>query len=426
MTEDDLCAVHVLTNPVRHYPWGDQHFIPELLGTEPDGRPYAELWVGGHPDDSSVLADGTAVAALAEQQPERVLGERARREFGDRLPYLCKVLAAAAPLSIQVHPNPEQAERGYAVEETGGVDRQAPERRYTDRYAKPELVLAIGTFEALAGVRPLQRTRELLDGLSVDHPRWAGLARLLPGSAGDDPAGAVRRYLEAVLHPADPGGTGRLGAGLVAAVGAACERRDTPETRTLADLARRHPGDPGVLVALLLNRVTLQPGEAMFLAPGVLHTYLHGAAVEVMGASDNVLRAGLTGKHVDAREVLALAVLDPAPPHLLSPELVDGVRLFRPPTPEFDVATVVLDGDVEVTLPLSGPRVVMALEGEVVLRVGGTQGTRLGRGRTVLVEAVAGRVRVSGKGALVVTGVPTEPSGALPTGPVASRGQRAV
>lgn len=389
-------GVHLLTNPVRHYAWGDQDFIPDLTGDTPDGRPWAELWIGAHPDDSSTLADGTSLAELIERQPDRVLGARVRARFGDRLPYLGKVLSAAGPLSIQVHPDPEQAARGYAAEEAAGVERSAPHRRYRDPYAKPEMILALGAFEALCGIRPVARTLEVLDALAVEHPRWPGLTdrlRVSPDASG------VRSFLETVLTgPAWVGGLSEAVAGAAAAL-------DTPTGRTLADLGERYPGDPGVLVALLLNRVSLRDGEAMFLGAGVLHAYLSGHGIEVMGASDNVLRAGLTGKHVDAAELLALAALAPGPPDLVAGQDEGGVRSFGPDTPEFAVHVVRADGD-PMNLPGEGPRIVLALDGEMSMAPDAGAATVLRRGRSAMVEAAAGPVTVSGEGTAVVAGVP--------------------
>lgn len=252
---------------VQHYDWGDTEYIPRLLHRQPDGRPWAELWLGTHDSGPSRLADG------------RPLGE-----VTGPLPYLLKVLAAARPLSLQTHPSADQARAGYQV------------GRFVDPYPKPELLCALTSFEAFCGVRPADETVALLDDL--------GLYRL--GAAFE--ASGVHATVRALLSGRVP----------IAPVVEACiAAPDRPEARWVARLAERHPGDPSVVVTLLLNYVRLEPGEAVQLGSGNLHAYLSGAGVELMGASDNVVRAGLTTKPIDVE--LLLEVMDPTP-------LLDPVR----------------------------------------------------------------------------------------------------
>lgn len=268
---------------VQHYDWGDPLFIPGLLGVEPDGRPWAELWLGTHPVGPSQLADGTPLSD--------VTGE---------LPYLLKVLAADRPLSLQTHPDADQAREGYARGE------------FPDPHPKPELLSALTSFEALCGVRPVEATLELLDTL--------GTTRFRHIVAADGPAAA----LEGLLR-------GTLDAGPIVA---ACRRSDRREARWVARLEALHPGDPSVAATLLLNFVRLRPGEALRLDAGTLHAYLHGAGIELMGASDNVVRAGLTSKPVDVDLLLRIAdtqpIADPKLPPARRYELpAAGVALQR-------------------------------------------------------------------------------------------------
>ncbi|WP_117000959.1 mannose-6-phosphate isomerase, class I [Desertimonas flava] len=249
---------------VQHYPWGDRQFIPAFLGRNPDGQPWAELWLGTHPNGPSRLPDG-----------------RALTELTGNLPFLLKVLAASEPLSLQTHPDADQARAGYQV------------GTYVDPYAKPELLCALTPFEAFCGIRPIDETVALLDDI--------GQQRL---AAAFEQSG-VRDTIRAVLGgrvPIDP-------------VVDSCRSSDRPECRWVIRLAKRYPGDPSVLVTLLLNYVQLEPGEAIQLGPGNLHAYLSGAGIELMGASDNVVRAGLTSKRVNVD--LLLDVMDPTP--LLDP-----------------------------------------------------------------------------------------------------------
>lgn len=274
-----------ITGSIKHYPWGDREFIPDLLGHDADGQPWAELWLGTHPRGATVLADGRPLSEVS----------------GD-LPYLLKVLAAAQPLSLQTHPDRDQARAGYHA------------HKYVDPYPKPELLCALTRFEALCGVRPLDESAALLDELGPPAVRLAG--ELV--QAG--PRGAI----DALLHR-------RID---IQPIIDACADSDRPETGWAVRLAERYPGDPGVVVTLLLNYVRLEPGEALRLGPGTLHAYLGGAGVELMGASDNVVRAGLTDKPVDVEGVLdimdATELLDPVLSETRSYPLTGtSIRLIR-------------------------------------------------------------------------------------------------
>lgn len=260
---------------VQHYDWGDPTFIPELLGLEPDGRPWAELWLGTHPNGPSALDDGTALV-----------------EVTGRLPYLLKVLACARPLSLQTHPNAGQAQAGFER----GV--------FVDANPKPELLCAVTPFQALCGVRPVEATLGLLRELGIDHLARV-VAELGPGAALE---GLYR-------HTIDP-----------TPVVAACADSSLPEADWVRRLSGTHPGEPSVAVTLLLNLVTLAPGEAIRLDAGNLHAYLHGAGIELMGASDNVVRGGLTTKPVDVD--LLLDTVDPTP--LLDPLLPSASHYALP------------------------------------------------------------------------------------------------
>lgn len=252
---------------VQHYAWGDPSFIPATLGRDPDGRPWAELWLGTHPAGPSTLRDGRPLAAMT----------------GD-LPYLLKLLAAAEPLSLQTHPDAEQARDGFAR----GI--------YSDDRPKPELLRALTPFEALCGVRPLAATMALLDELGLGD---TDLARRL---TTDGPAPVIRSVYDASLDLE-----------IRRTVVEACAGRRHPTAVWISRLADIHPHDPSVVVALLLNHVSLRPGEALRLDAGTVHAYLSGAGVELMGASDNVVRAGFTTKPVDVDELLRIADLGESP-----------------------------------------------------------------------------------------------------------------
>lgn len=277
---------HVVEGVVQHYAWGDTDFLPQLLGRQPDGQPWAELWLGTHPNGPTRLADGSLL--------EDVTGE---------LSYLLKVLCAAEPLSLQAHPTTDQARAGYAR----GV--------FADPHAKPELLVALTPFEALCGVRPERQTIDLL--------RLIGADDLADVVAADSAGVAMQGLYRGDIDPA-------------ATVGA-CASSDRPEAVWAQRLNSMYPGDPSVAVTLLLNHVSLLPGEALHLTAGNLHGYLRGSGIELMQASDNVVRGGLTVKQVDID--LLLEVVDPTP--LAEPvmQVVDG----RYPLPEAGVQLVWLD-----------------------------------------------------------------------------------
>ncbi|MBJ7451154.1 MAG: mannose-6-phosphate isomerase, class I, partial [Blastococcus sp.] len=282
-----------LQNAVRHYPWGSHTVIPELIGTpSPADRPHAELWMGAHPDEPSVRSDGVPLDKAIATEPELMLGPEVLERFGVRLPFLMKVLAAEKPVSLQAHPTTEQAEAGFAAEEAAGVPRDDPTRTFRDPFHKPEMLVALTTVEALCGFRPVEESLHCLAKLQVPElkPTIAAVAR-----------GGLRSAIPQLLAlPPDQrdvlvSEVARAASGFVSA--------HDPEFintyRWAAALAETYPGDPGVVISLLCNHLRLAPGEAVFLPAGNLHAYLCGAGVEVMASSDNVLRGGLTGKHVD-------------------------------------------------------------------------------------------------------------------------------
>jgi mannose-6-phosphate isomerase len=412
-------ALYPLTNAIRQYAWGSHTHIPRILGAEPTTEPAAEMWIGAHPGDSSRLPDGQTLAAAIDFEPDDLLGPRVERMFGPRLPYLMKLLAAAEPLSLQVHPTSERARIGYAEEQAARIPLSAPERRYHDPSHKPELIFALTRFEGMAGFRDCHKTAEILRRLEL--PWCDEMAARLAGSqapyqtlkalvtemlamSGE----ALRERLvelreaavraEADSHRADP----RLRPPLTDP--SSVEREATRLFAQTAALTARYPHDPGVLVTLLLNHVVLAAGDAMFIDAGVLHAYTSGFGVEVMAASDNVLRAGLTPKHVDVAELLEITNFTPSPPPLWASTTTAGseVERFTPPVTEFAL-TVGPAAGCEISD--HGPRIVLALEGPVTVAAGDKVET-LASGHAVFVAHEDGAVTLSGAGRVAVVSVP--------------------
>ena len=399
-----------LDNLVRDYPWGSAGDIPGFLGMPASGEPVAELWMGAHPDSPSrVVRDGEtrSLADVIAADPGAELGPDVVDRFGPRLPFLLKVLSAARPLSLQVHPDKQYAERAYAAQQrTPGAARD-----YTDDNHKPELICALRDgFAGLCGFRPLPASRVLLAELNV-----TGLAELTAGLAqgGADPAGTLRGLVTGILT----GETDR--APLIAAVGQACQRVAAaggpwaPVCAAYAVIAAAYPGDPGALVALLLNYVELVEGEAVFVGAGVPHCYLYGFGAELMASSDNVLRAGLTSKRVNVPELLRVLDFRPAEPAVLRPVPGGNGPGAAYPTAVDDFRLSRLDlGDQPSALPGGGPQIVLCIAGSARLRDGSGHELELRRGQSAFLSAADAGVSVAGHGTVLRAAVGAVRSGA--------------
>ena len=390
----------LLDNVIQPYAWGSRTAIAELLGQPaPSASAQAELWMGAHPGAPSKVRRATGTQTLLEaiqSAPERELGEAVVRRFGKDLPFLLKVLAAETPLSLQTHPSLEQAREGYARENALGVPLSAPHRNYKDANHKPELICALTPFDALCGFRRADETLALLDslGLSALEPLLAPL-RAAPDARG------ISRLFEALMTlPREQRGP------LVDAVVAACASRAgqggrfSEELRQAVRLGELYPGDPGVIGALLLNLVRLQPGEAIYLPAGNLHAYLRGVGVEIMANSDNVLRGGCTPKHVDVPELLRVLDFRCGPIGVVQPTSTDGVELVYPtPTEEFRLSRLQLRPGVTSRPERRGPEILLCTEGSARLSVGG-ETLALPRGASVFVRAADGAYTLQGEGSV--------------------------
>ncbi len=357
--------MELLDNPVRTYAWGSRTAIAGVQGRPvPTPEPEAELWMGAHPRSPSTLVrDGAPrrLDAVVAADPERELGQAVLAAHGPRLPFLVKLLAADTPLSLQTHPDTAQAQAGYAAAEAAGLAADAPTRSYVDPFGKPELLCAVTDFDALCGFREVPESTAVLAGL--DSPALAPtLAALREAPDGTGLRSAFTGLM--TLSEADR-------RSLAAEVVDSCRWATTGggpfagDYATAAALGSRYPGDVGAVTALLMNRVQLAPGEAVFLPPGLLHSYLGGLGVEAMACSDNVLRGGLTPKAVDVAELLRVVRFEPGPVAPLAPERVaPGVRVWRPPVRDFALTRVMLtEAGGRVRLEGGGPRILFCLDG---------------------------------------------------------------
>ena len=365
--------MELLTGVVQPYPWGSTTAIPELLGEEPTGEPQAELWLGAHPAAPATVA-GNPLTEIISRDPERYLGAQVAAAYGTRLPYLVKLLAAVEPLSLQAHPSREQATAGFAREEAAGIAVDAPERIYSEDWPKPEMICALENFEALCGFRDPSTTYRLFEQLGAP----TALDRVAPlrGGGSEDLEAVFGRLLRA---EEDPGPViEELATAARQVEGGAGELAQF--ARTAVDLADRYPDDPGVLAALLLNRVALTRHEAIYLPAGNLHAYLSGTGVEVMANSDTVLRGGLTGKHVAVEELLKILDFTPIAANPVScTEEAPGVWRYATPAPEFAVWRLEV-GDEPISVPAAGcGRVLLVTEGSLLARAGAPLDLRRGQ-----------------------------------------------
>jgi len=383
-------SVHLLHNTIRDYAWGSRSALAELMGRPaPTPRPEAELWMGAHPGAPSRLRAGDGECGLdawIARDPARVLGAGVGERFGGELPFLFKVVAPDEALSIQTHPGAAQAREGFERENAAGMAPDAPNRSYRDPHHKPEIVCALTPFEAMCGFRAVPEILEGLGGLALPElePALASL-RQAPDRHG------LARFFEGVMTRA-PAERSRLARQAAEAAGAALERAtggDTDACRCAVGLAEQYPGDPGVLAPFLLNLLELAPGEALFLPAGELHCYLRGVAVEAMANSDNVLRGGLTPKHVDVPELLRTLTFGTGAPPVLRPrEVAPGEGVYDAPVAEFRLSVLhPTSGRSVPRRELGSAEIVLCTAGTARLVEESGASTALERGSSVFVSA---------------------------------------
>lgn len=401
-----------LRGAIKPYAWGSTTAIPELFDLPPSPNPVAEVWLGTHPAGPSEIAGGLvyepeaapagrSLADYVAADPAGCLGPQLAQR-STALPYLVKLIAPARPLSLQVHPSAEQAARRFAAEEAAGVPIDAPHRCYRDTNHKPELLLALTEYEALAGFRAPRRVLEVLAGLDAKIA-----ARLRSYLSKDLTRSGVKAAFEYLL-------TGDIADSDLAELADRCTERHragrSPSVRAdrvVSRLAEHYPTDPGIAAALLLNPVSLSPGEALFVPAGTVHAYLSGTGIEIMANSDNVLRAGLTAKHIDVPELLATVDYTAAPPVRIAPERVSRTtRTYYAPVDEFELSVSQLkDWTRPEVLTGHGPRIVLAVTGAA--RATTDRGTMtLNRGQAAFVRADEGPISLQGVGMVVTADVP--------------------
>jgi mannose-6-phosphate isomerase len=385
----------LLDNPIQNYAWGSRTSLASLLGRPPAAVPEAELWIGAHPKAPSRLSDGRSLLDAIRTDPSGMLGAEVSARFGARLPFLLKVLAVDAPLSLQAHPDLEQAARGFAREEQAGVPLDAPTRMYKDDNHKPELLCALTPFEALSGFRSPAEAADLFESLGVNSIDLASELRTERSDAlklafsrlMTLPAAERASVTDDVLSRCERAhGTGPFAASIGWAV----------------KLGAQYPGDIGAVASLLLNHLSLAPLEAVFLEAGRLHAYLSGTGVEIMANSDNVLRGGLTPKHVDVPELLHVLRFD-SPRVLPSPTLAlpSGEIQYQTPAPEFRLSRIELAPAHGFFDQVHGPEILLCVDGQASVELGPRAPAAprpLRRGQACFLSASSGAYRLEGNG----------------------------
>lgn len=372
-----------LSGVIQEYAWGSRTALAQLLGSPPTGKPQAELWLGAHPLAPAKLGGRTLLEHI-DADPKRVLGPQVLERFGARLPFLLKVLAIDEPLSLQVHPSEAQAVEGYEREDAAGIKRDDPKRNYKDRSHKPELVVALTTFEALCGFRTPEQMVERLRILDVRDLR--STVQMLEG--WPDAVG-VHGVVHGLLGMSDGEREDVMGKVTKALTRVASRGEDFAFA---LEMTRKYPGDVGALLTLLLNRVTLEPGQGLFLPAGNIHAYLKGVGVEVMASSDNVLRGGLTPKHVDTPELLATLNFESGSVPIVSGRRDGEEGVWDTPASEFRLSRLLLERGAAAPAR-HGPEILLCVEGSAQVN-----GDELEKGQALWLDAADAPYTATGSG----------------------------
>ncbi|RQM78715.1 mannose-6-phosphate isomerase, class I [Aeromonas jandaei] len=396
MSSSDLPSFLLMQNPIQGYDWGSHDSLTTLFGiANPEGKPQAELWMGAHPNGCSdvvVAGQPQKLSTLIERAPAAVLGEATLARFGS-LPFLFKVLCAEKALSIQVHPSKAQAEAGFAKEEAAGIDAKAANRNYKDPNHKPELVFALTPYQAMNGFRAIPAILALFE--RVNLPAIADLTADLAASQNE--AGLQHFFHQLlVLEGA------RKEEALAGLLTYAAAHQDEETFALITSLAAQYPGDVGLFSPLLLNVVTLKPGQAMFLDACTPHAYVRGTGLEIMANSDNVLRAGLTPKYIDVAELLdcTRCLAKPDDQILLAPHVEGAVQHFEVPVPDFTFS-VYPAGEHQLTT--ASAEILFAIDATVILKRG-DETLRLEKGQSAFIPAATGSYQLLAEGRVARAG----------------------
>jgi len=385
-----------MDNEIQNYAWGTKDFIAQLHGVNSSNKPQAEMWMGAHPKAPSMVwvnNEKKSLTDLITQYPEHFLGVKIAKKFAGRLPFLLKILSANSALSIQVHPDKIQAELGFAAENNCGVELKSFDRNYKDDNHKPELICALTKFDAMCGFRPLAEIHDFWQR----HQIWTEGSRNF-------------------LHNPQPETFKRMFFGFMnlsrpeqkEVVEKTLEKLQSPRNESEANiitwmykLNEIYPGDIGVLAPSYLNTIQLQPGEALYLQAGLIHSYLQGSGIEIMANSDNVLRGGLTPKHIDLSELEKTLIFSFGEVEKIEGENLETGRLYPTLAPEFEL---IYQNKMEMINKVNGPEVVLCTAGEVTLQAGDI--VQLKAGESAFVCAANCEYKLIGQGEVFRARIP--------------------
>ncbi|WP_429151067.1 mannose-6-phosphate isomerase, class I [Aeromonas veronii] len=396
MSSSDLPSFLLMQNPIQGYDWGSHDSLTTLFGIpNPQGKPQAELWMGAHPNGCSEVTLAGSVQKLSsviDRAPAAALGEVTFARFGS-LPFLFKVLCAEKALSIQVHPSKAQAEAGFAKEEAAGIDIKASNRNYKDPNHKPELVFALTPYQAMNGFRAIPAILALFERVNL-----AAIADLTAALAASQNEAGLQHFFHQLLVLEGA----RKEEALAGLLTYAAAHQDEETFALITSLAAQYPGDVGLFSPLLLNVVTLKPGQAMFLDACTPHAYVRGTGLEIMANSDNVLRAGLTPKYIDVAELLDCTRCLPKPDDqiLLSPRCDGAVQHFDVPVPDFTFS-IYPAGEHQLTT--ASAEILFAIDDTVTLKQG-EQSLRLEKGQSAFIPAATGSYQLLAEGRVARAG----------------------
>jgi mannose-6-phosphate isomerase len=398
-------SIGLLKNTVQDYAWGSFTHIPELLGLESGSpKPQAELWMGAHPKAPSMvkyLEGWSPLDALIEKYPQKILGKTVAEKFDNRLPYLFKVLAADKPLSLQAHPSLSQAKAGFKRENDQGIPLNAPHRNYKDANHKPECICALTPFWALNGFR---KVTEIISLFELIGP--TGMEHHLKKLKNQQNPQGLKNFFQDLMS-LEPEQKKQI----TEKTSMAAQKRatDDPVFKWMIELAITYPGDIGILSPIYLNLVCLQPGQAMFLPAGELHAYLEGMGIELMANSDNVLRGGLTPKHVDVQELLKVLNFNERNIEVLTPgSIKDSERVYPTQAEEFVLSVISLKSGMTYKSFLNrSVELMICTHGEATITDLKTDDAiRLNRGTSVIIPAAVEKYRIEGDATLYKAAVP--------------------
>ncbi|WP_038877349.1 mannose-6-phosphate isomerase, class I [Vibrio jasicida] len=386
-----------MDNKIQNYDWGSRTAIHDLFGFANEAQqPQAEVWMGTHPNGCSIVtqantdASSTTVSLseLIKQDPSEFLSPSTAEVFGD-LPFLFKILAADKALSIQVHPNKQDAELGYAKEQQLGVPLSAFNRNYKDANHKPELVYALTEYQAMNGFRPFDEI--IAEFRLCDIPEINGYLEQFERNPNQD---GLSQFFVEILSMEEA----RKVNAVDHLLSYAAANQVRPVCELILDLAAQYPNDVGLFAPLLLNVITLKPGEAMFLSARTPHAYIKGTGLEIMANSDNVLRAGLTPKHMDVEELVKCTDFIPKPMNtLLTKAAINGCE-HNFPVPVQDFKFSVFREPKDQQVEMSSAEILMPIDADVTLLAESGETLVLGKGQSAFIPAYVGNYTIRCEG----------------------------